>query len=256
MDAAGPAAPSGGVLLAVQLGLGTGAALIGVGLQRWGLAVPLVLIGGAVAVRALRQLLPIGSLTARRGPPAAIASMALITFAFFGTEAFVPLALSHVRHAPVLLTGLALTAAALTWTAGAWVPVRLAARVSRRTIVVAGLAILAVGIVCVLALLAPAVPAAFAVVAWGIAGFGMGLAFTTTSAAILETAEPGQAGVASASLQLAQVLGAAIGTGLGGAVVAASFAGDPPVLGIGVVDLIMLAAAALAIVAARRIPSA
>jgi hypothetical protein len=37
----------------------------------------------------------------------------------------------------------------------------------------------------------------------------------------------------------------------GGAIVAAPFAGDPPALGIGVVDLLMLAALLLACVTAR-----
>jgi MFS family permease len=253
--AAEPAAHSGQIFRALQLGVGASAALTGVGLHDWRLALLLVLVGGGVAIRALRRLLPAGTLVARRGLPAAIASMALITFAFFGTEAFVPLALSHVRHAPVLLSGLSLTAAALTWTAGAWMPVRLAGRVGRRAIVIGGLLILAAGILGVFALLAARVPVAYAVLAWAIAGFGMGLAFTTTSAAILEAAAPGEAGMASASLQLAQVLGAALATGVGGAVVAASFAGDPPVVGIGAVDLIMVAAASLGVVTARGMPN-
>jgi hypothetical protein len=73
----------------------------------------------------------------------------------------------------------------------------------------------------------------------------------TTSAAILEAAPAGREGATSASLQLAQVLGAALATGAGGALVAAPFAGDPPVLGIAIVDGLMLAITALALVCAR-----
>ncbi|MET0389740.1 MAG: MFS transporter [Polyangiales bacterium] len=245
----------GQIGLALQLGIGAGAALSGLGLSSWLVGLPLVAAGGIVATRALARLVPPGTLHARRGQPAAIASMALITFAFFGTEAFVPLALSHVRQAPVWLSGLPLTAAALTWTAGAWLPVRLAGKVSRRRMVQGGLAMLGCGIVGVAALLLPSVPAAASiVVAWSAAGLGMGLAFTTTSAAILESAPAGESATASASLQLAQVLGGAVATGLGGAIVAAPFAGDPPRVGIALVDLLMLLTAALALLTAQGIP--
>jgi MFS family permease len=192
-------------------------------------------------------------LLARAGLPAAVASMALINFAFFGTEAFVPLALDRVHHAPVLLTGSALTAAAITWTIGAWLPVRMAGRLRRRTLILIGHAVLGGGFVGIGAVLLPSVHPGWAVLAWAVAGFGMGLAYTCLSAAILESAEPGRAGIASASLQLAQVLGAALATGAGGAIVAAPFAGDPPTLGIAAVDGVMLAALALATFAAGRV---
>jgi len=243
------------IWLATQLGIGAAAALTGASLHDWKLSAALVALGSAVAIHALRQLLPAGTLLARTGLPAAVASMALITFAFFGTEAFVPLALSHVRHAPVLITALAFTCAALAWTAGAWLPVRLAGKVSRRSIILSGLAILSVGILMTLSLLSPLVPPACALVAWGVAGFGMGLAFTTTSAAILEVAAPGESGLASASLQLAQVIGAGLSTGIGGAVVAAKLAGDPPVRGIAIVDGIMLLTVLVAMLTARGIPN-
>lgn len=250
----GPAEGSRRTLLAVQLGFGASMGLVGMGLRKWQFALPLLLGGSAIAVRALRPLMPAGTLVARAGLPAAVATMALLNFAFFGTEAFVPLALSHVRGAPVLLSGASLTAAALSWTLGAWLPVRFAARVGRRTIIAIGLCVLGAGLLGTLSLLAPRVPPAGAIVVWGVAGLGMGLAFTTIAAAILEAAAPGQAGLASASLQLAQVLGAALATGAGGAIIAAPFAGNPPTLGIGVVDLLMLAGLALAMLATRGVP--
>jgi MFS family permease len=238
--------------LAVQLGAGSGIALLGLGLHVWLAALLLLAAGATLAIRALRELLPAGTFVARAGLPAAIASMALLNFAFFGTEAFLPLALNHVRRAPVLLSGTSLTAAALTWTLGAWLPVRFADRVGRRAIILGGLALLGGAIVASSALLMPRVPVLCALPIWALAGLGMGLAFTTLSAAILEAAAPGEAGVASAALQLAQVLGVALATGCGGAIVAAPFAGDPPRLGIGLVDLAMSLALALALLAARR----
>ncbi len=252
--AAGLAGDTGRTWLALQLGFGASVGLVGVGLHRWVFALPLLLAGSVLALRALRRLMPDGTLLARPGLPAAIACMGLLNFAFFGAEAFVPLALSQVRHAPVLLSGASLTAAALTWTLGAWLPVRIAGRIGRRAIIATGLGVLGIGLLGTLSLLVAGVPTVSAVVVWGVAGFGMGLAFTTIAATILEAAAPGHEGLASASLQLAQVLGAALATGAGGAIVASPLAGDPPILGIGVVDLVMFAALALALLATRGVP--
>lgn len=242
---------SGATSAAWRLALGAGALLAALGQRSWWVA--LALPGAAVALRALLQLLPSGSLMARAGLPAAVATMGLLTFAFFGVEAFLPLALNSVRGEPITTAGVSLTAAAVLWTLGAWLPVRLAARYGRRVIAVSGLCILAVGFAGVLALLSPSVPTWTAVVAWGAAGLGMGLAFTTVSAAILEAAPTGQEGAVSSALQLAQVLGSALATGAGGAIVVAPFAGNPPRTGIAVIDLLMLAAVALAIRTSCRI---
>lgn len=246
---------AGRVALAAQLGLGASVALAGLSLRPWALGLPLLLLGAALAIRALRRLLPAGTLRARPGLPAAIASMALLNFAFFGTEAFVPLALTEVRRAPVSLSGLALTAAALSWTLGAWLPVRLVPRRGRRPIVFAGLLLLLAGIGATCAVLQPWLPAAIAVAAWAVAGLGMGLAFTTTTAAILESATAGQEGDAAASLQLAQVLGTALATGVGGAILAAPLAAAAPGIGIAAIDALMLGAVTLAIWTARGIPN-
>jgi MFS family permease len=250
-----PDAPDGSARtrMALQLACGATIALAGFSLHRPWLGLGLVLAGSMAGVPALRQLLPAGTLAGRPGLPAAVATMGLLNFAFFGTEAFVPLALVDVREASVILTGLSLTAAALTWTAGAWIQVRLATRVPQRDVIIAGLVILGLGIGGTIALLAPSVPPSSAVAAWAVAGLGMGLAFTTCSAAILESAPAGQEGAASASLQLAQVLGAAVATGIGGALVAAPFAGVPPARGIWVVDVLMLAGLAAAIAVARAV---
>lgn len=263
-DAAGSAAAAR-TRMAVQLALGAALALAGLGGHvSWngnGMVLGAVVAGSvavlagiATAGAALQRLLPPGTLLARPGLPAAVATMALLNFAFFGTEAFVPLAIVDVRGAGIMVNGLALTAAALTWTSGAWMQVRLATQGSPRRVIVAGLLILAVGIVGVAALVATPAPPWTAVAAWAVAGLGMGLAFTTCSAAILESAPAGQEGAASASLQLAQVLGAAIATGLGGAIVAAPFAGVPPARGIGVVDGLMFAVLLVAIATARSVP--
>jgi hypothetical protein len=68
-----------------------------------------------------------------------------------------------------------------------------------------------------LALLSDVPVVATTLVAWTIAGAGMGLAYAPTSLLMLRQAPGGRTGWASASLNLADVLGTALGAGLGGA---------------------------------------
>ena len=93
--------------------------------------------------------------------------------------------------------------------------------------------------------------------AWAVAGLGMGIAYSTGTLAVISTAEPGREGAASASVQLAEALGIALGTGLAGAVVALSAAGPLGLApGIAIADLLLLVVLLLAIVAARRMGAA
>jgi hypothetical protein len=63
-------------------------------------------------------------------------------------------------------------------------------------------------------------PVAALVAAWAVGGLGMGLSYAPISVTVLGTAAPGQEGTASASLQLTDVLGVSLGTGLAGVFVA------------------------------------
>ena len=81
----------------------------------------LVAAGALVAVPALLRLVPAGTLRARAGVPATVLARGVQTFAFFGTDAFVPLAIQEVRHQSVTYTGIVLTVSTLSWTATSWV---------------------------------------------------------------------------------------------------------------------------------------
>ena len=67
--------------------------------------------------------------------------------------------------------------------------------------------------------LLPSVPIAWAVPAFSLAGFGMGLAYSSFSLVVLREAQPGAEGTATAGLQLSDTLGTALGTGIAGAFV-------------------------------------
>src|SRR6202035_1564095 len=113
--------------------------------------------GAARKALARRRLLPAGALPPGPGRPATMPAPgpppygffrahALLTFGFFGADAFVTLLVVTVRHHSPVLAGLVLTAATLTWTAGAWIQARSSDRWPGRNLVRVGIVIILVGI--------------------------------------------------------------------------------------------------------------
>jgi hypothetical protein len=85
----------------------------------------------------------------------------------------------------------------------------------------------------------------------------MGLAYSTATLVVIETAEPGTEGAAAAAMQLANTLGVAIGTGLAGGVVAfgaTGLGGLAPA--ITVADLLLVIVCVVTVAAANRVPDA
>jgi MFS family permease len=239
----------------IQLAFAAGVFLAGLGMSG-ALAVVVTLGGLAFTIFTLRRLLPPGTLRAAAGMPAAIATHGLLNLAFFGVDTFLPLGFTEVRGQTATITGLALTAATLTWTAGSWLLARIARTTSRRLIAAVGLVLIGVGIALFTATLDPRVPVAVGVIAWAIAGLGIGLSFTTLSLVTLENAPAGGEGVASSALQLANVLGVAIGAGIGGALVAQTNAGPVGAAqGILLQSAIMTGVVIIALLAVRGIPA-
>jgi MFS family permease len=252
---AGAPPDSGRIALAIQLATGTALALTGVESHSVGVTMVCVLVGVPVAFPALRGLLAVGTLRAASGTPAAIASLALLTFAFFGTEAFVPLLLTTVRGQPATVAGLALTAATLAWTSGAWLQARWSLRGDRRELSSRGLLLTALGIAGSAGALRAETPVWVVSLAWGVAGLGIGLAYSTLTLIVLERAGKGQEGTAATALQLANVLGVALGTGTGGATLGLLMAaGRSQAFAIAAIDALMVAVAGLGLAATRRLP--
>jgi MFS family permease len=238
------------ILAGLTLAAGSSAVLPGAVLAGLGL----IAAGGVAGLPALRRLVPPGTLTGRPGLPATIASRGLLTFAFFGADAYVTLAVTAVRHRSPVVAGLAVTGATLAWTAGAWAQARLSDAWEARRLVRTGLVIILAGIAGMVLMLQPAVPVAEGLAAWTVAGLGMGLAYAPLSLMMLHQALPGQEGRASASLNLADVLGTAIGIGVGGAAVAAA-AGSDLRLGITAAFGAAAAVALVALAFTRRLPA-
>jgi MFS family permease len=260
----GPGKAAGGARAEHRLIDGVGAAA-GAGLILAGLTIivgPRALIGGGLFIggliligQSLRRLLPQGTFTARPGLPVVILCRGLLTFAFFGADAYVTLTIATVRQHTPALASIAVTGATLSWTAGAWLQSRLNGRWAPRRLVGCGVVIVAVGLAAMALVLVPATPVAVGLAAWTIAGFGIGLAYAPITLLMLRAAPPGREGWAAASLSLADVLGAALGIGAGGAAIAAvTGRGGPLAAGVGVAFAIAGVAAIGLAIASRRLP--
>jgi MFS family permease len=246
-----------GVPLTAAIRVSAGAGLLLAGLTSrslWG--VPMIVTGVLVGFGPLRGLLPAGTLRARPGMPAAVAARGPLTFAFFGAATFVPLCVTSVRGESTALAGLAVSTSTVCWTAASWTQARLAARRTRRDLVTAGFAALVTGLAVTATLLISAVPLPVGIAGWGLAGFGIGLAYSPIAALVLAASPPERKGAASVAIQLTDNLGIALGAGVSGVAVAASQAATGAVTaGIAVTFAMTCAAGLLGICLARRLPA-
>jgi MFS family permease len=216
----------------------------------------LIGVGAVLAVPALRRLTPPGTLRARAGLPATVLIRGLLTFTFFAGDAYVPLTLTSIRHTSPTYAGVTLTVSTVAWTAGSWVQARAIQRRTPRILVAAGLALVLAGLAGMASLLWPAVPVWMALVAWTVAGLGIGLAYSPISLTALGWARSGNEGRVSASVQLCDVLGIALGTGTAGAAVAIVHQhGGPARLGLGLAFVIAASVGLIALAVAPRLPS-
>jgi MFS family permease len=240
---------------AVLVALGAALFLVGLGSRQWYVFVGVSLVGAALMVPPFLRLTPAGILRARAGVPATVAVRGLLNFGFYSADAFVPFALTSVRGLAPVWGGLAMTAASLTWTVASWLQARWIRTRGSTVLVVVGMGIIAAGAAGMLLVLVPAVPAWVGLVAWGVAGFGMGLAFSPLAHVAMEMAETGLEGKATTAIQLSDTLGAALGIGIAGVLVSTvgSLAGSDTT-GLVLTFSMATAVAAFGAVLGRRVP--
>jgi MFS family permease len=231
---------------------GTGLFVTGLTLNSL-LALPVAAAGLAVMAPSAVRVMPPGTFRARPGLGSTVLVGLLTNFGFFIGFVFLPLLVTRVAGRSLFEGGLAVTIVNLTWSLGAWWQTRAIERWDKSSLVrwaslLLGLA-LAGTAAPVLGL-----PVAFCYVAWGLAGAAMGVAFNTLYLVAAETAPKGSETGAIASLQNTNRLGVALGTGLGGAAVAAAhYAGAPVAAGLAGAFSMAAAAALLSVLLAGRL---
>jgi MFS family permease len=217
--------------------------------------IPVTLVGALIMVPPFLRLTPVGTLRANAGLPATVAVRGLLNFGFYSADAFVPFALTSVRGMSPVYGGLAMTTASLTWTVSSWLQARWIRTRGSTILVVVGMAIIAIGTAGMLTVLIPAAPGWIGLVAWGVAGFGMGLAFSPLAHVAMELADKGQEGKATTAIQLSDTLGAALGIGVAGVLVSTVGAlTDSEVTGLVLTFGMATAVAILGAVLGTRVP--
>ena len=178
--------------------------------QGWGL-LPVLL---ALAISA-QALLPPGSLRLRPGLPSVVALRGLIAAAFASIEIYLPLLLQSQQRWTPTQAGLALSVGALSWAAGSQWQARYAERYPEHWGLVAGIALMAIGMLPLLAV-ASGAPAAWSIPGMLFCGLGIGSVFPRLSVLILALSAPDAQGRGASALQLADALLTAMVTALAG----------------------------------------
>jgi len=219
-------------------------------------SIPLIVAGLAVALPALLRIVPKGTLTARRGFPAASAAAFLLSVSFVSADAFLTLMLTSVNGRTLAEAGLVITCVTIAWTLGSWWQSRVAVSRDLGSLVIVGSVLVIVGTLAAAGGLLHW-PLALPYVGWSVAGFGMGIAFPTIPLSVMNASAAGEEASELSSVLLMDTLGVAVGAGLGGASVAlAETSGAELRAGIAGAFAIGLVAAILVLAIARRLPVA
>jgi MFS family permease len=223
----------GRVPLAIAVALGTGLFTLGLTTAQPGSTLILVVLGGTIGLYATRRLTPEGTLTARPVLPAAVLLRGIQTCGFFGVDAFIAFTLVDWRGLSATEAGVALTAATIAWAGGAWIQARGATRWPTHRFVQVGFATIVVGLAAMLLVLLPEVSWLVALPAFGVAGLGMGLSYSPLTLIVLREASVSTQGASTSALSLTDSIGATLGTGISGAIIAAAVRSTgEPVLGL------------------------
>ncbi|MFW6598628.1 MFS transporter [Propionibacteriaceae bacterium Y2011] len=211
-------------------------------------------VAGLLLWRGLPRLMPAGLWRMRRGLGPVVALRFVVGGVYMATEAFLVLMLVDQYHLDLRIAGLVLTIGTVGWTIGSFTQARW--RIRRDLLMTIGVSGVTLG------------AALSAVFAWqgtapfwvfgtffAISALGMGMAYTSTSLAVMTLSGPNDQGRNAASLSVAEALGASLLTGLAGAGYAYGLRMLPDELPVvfGAVFVGVTLVAALGVLASRRI---
>ena len=239
----------------LQLMLGAGLFLTGLTLIS-PLGIGLVVGGIVIALPALTDIVPRGTLRGAPGLPAAAAAAFLLSAAFLGVDSFITLMLTGIRGVSLAEASIVVTAATVSWAAGSFWQSSRAERIRPSRLVLVGTWLITIGIAAVAGGLIDSVPIVVPYIGWGLAGLGMGIAFPTVPLSVMRAAEDENQAEELSSTLLMDTLGMAVGAGLGGGCIALSLAFSQGLrVGIAGAYGVGFLAALLLFVVAKRLPS-
>ncbi|WP_230206415.1 MFS transporter [Microbacterium gorillae] len=213
----GPSEPASGAGVPTRIAVGVIVAVAATLLSMlgdWELPRPLLVtiaVGLVVViVIAVRPLLPRGTLVLRPGVASVVATRALIAGGMLGAEIYIPYLLRDEYGFTPTMAGLGLTGGALMWSAASEVQGRVGDRLGNARTAVLGIGALTLSIALVAVVAVLAAPPWLVVVAWTIAGAGMGFVYPRLSVLGLAYSTPQTQGFVSSSLTIADSLGTAM----------------------------------------------
>ena len=175
-------------------------------------------VGLAAVVFGLPPLLPKTIDWTGRGISGVVGARLFSAGAFFGAQSFLPLMLTEARGLEAVITGVTLTVGSVGWMLGALLQSQSWLSWRRDQMIIVGVAGIALGVaVLAVASFFPQSWLGLVMIAWIIAGFGMGLQNPSTSLAVMQLSDEAELGRNTSSLQVGESLGSSLFTGLAGA---------------------------------------
>jgi MFS family permease len=247
-----PSADRAPIVPALMLTIGAGLFFAGLD-DTSAISIALAVAGLAIGLYGLRRIVPAGTAVARRGAPAAAVCAFLLSTSFAAMDTYITLMLTDVRGMSITAAGLTIFFGATTWALGSWWQSHVVGRRSLAWLVLVGTIVYLAG-TGVAALVLHGWPLVLIVVAWALAGFGMGMAFPSIPLSVMAGVEEGAEARGLAPTLLMDTLGIAVGAGLAGAAVTlATNAGKPLVTGISIAFAIAGVAGVMLAVLSPRI---
>jgi len=149
-------------------------------------------------------------------PPPAIARAAVLSMlaglSIYGAIAFAPVGMTDVRGQSTFEAGLAVGVLSLAWVVAAWLNQRYMQRFEPRNAIRYGLLVMTLSLPIIGGAAIAGPPFGLILAGWVIVGLGAGVAFQAINLFVMARAEPGAEGRATSSVQLANTIGAAVGT--------------------------------------------
>ena len=205
----------------------------------------LAVIGlGASALR----LLPQGSLRATCGLGGVIALRGLVSAAFMGIGAFLPLIFTVLRHQGPIAAGISLSITGLTWSTGSAIQSRFSAH--PLSLLRLGFGLVTVGLVGTGLIVWAGVPLWLGLLGWALAGVGIGMTSGTLSVLVMSASDDSNQGRNNAGGQMAASMTNAVFFAVAGGVLAV--AGEPSRLAFGVIAAMAVGVAALGLATTGR----
>ncbi|KUG51509.1 multidrug transporter [Serinicoccus chungangensis] len=234
------------VLAAVGVGLLN---LAGERIQPWEYALGAVLL--VLLAVAAHHLLPRGALALARGLPSVIGVRAALGASFVAAEAYLPLMLRDEHGYSPAQAGGVLAAASVTWALGSWFQGRAAPEGDRYRLMLAGV----LGYAVVMAVLGVGVwgswPGWVVIALYGLATFGVGVAYPNTSVLTLRLSSEQEVGRNSSALQVGEALASALALAATGVVFGLTYGTAPHAAFVGTL-VVSVAVGLLSVLSAAR----